>query len=40
MRVGIVALILILAIGANVTVNIKFKDLADHSFPPCSTIFR
>ena len=31
-RVGIVALILILAIGTNVTVNIKFKDLADH-FP-------
>ena len=31
-RIGIVALILILAIGTNVTVNIKFKELADH-FP-------
>ena len=28
-RVGIVALILILAIGTNVTVNMKFKELAD-----------
>ena len=32
MRVGIVALILVLAIGTNVTVNMKFTDLADH-FP-------
>ena len=31
-RVGIVALILILAIGTNVTVNVKFNALADH-FP-------
>lgn len=31
-RVGIVALILILAIGTNVTVNMKFNHLADH-FP-------
>jgi Na+/H+ antiporter NhaD/arsenite permease-like protein len=32
MRVGIVALILVLAIGTNVTVNLKFTHLADH-FP-------
>ena len=32
MRVGIVALILVLAIGTNVTVNMKFTHLADH-FP-------
>jgi Na+/H+ antiporter NhaD/arsenite permease-like protein len=32
MRVGIVALILLLAIGTNVTVNMKFTHLADH-FP-------
>ena len=31
-RVGIVALILVLAIGTNVTVNMKFTHLADH-FP-------
>ncbi len=31
-RIGIVALILILAIGTNVTVNLKFNALADH-FP-------
>ena len=31
-RVGIVALILVLAIGTNVTVNVKFNALADH-FP-------
>ncbi len=31
-RVGIVALILVLAIGTNVTVNLKFNALADH-FP-------
>jgi Na+/H+ antiporter NhaD/arsenite permease-like protein len=31
-RVGIVALILVLAIGTNVTVNLKFNHLADH-FP-------
>ena len=31
-RVGIVALILMLAIGTNVTVNMKFNELADH-FP-------
>ena len=32
MRVGIVGLILILAIGTNVTVNMKFTEVADH-FP-------
>ena len=32
MRVGIVALILVLAIGTNVTVNMKFTAVADH-FP-------
>ena len=32
MRVGIVGLILVLAIGTNVTVNLKFTHLADH-FP-------
>ena len=32
MRVGIVALILVFAIGTNVTVNMKFTHLADH-FP-------
>ena len=32
MRVGIVALILVLAIGTNVTVNMRFTHLADH-FP-------
>ena len=31
-RVGIVALILVLAIAANVTVNVKYAELADH-FP-------
>ncbi|MBL8514889.1 MAG: citrate transporter [Betaproteobacteria bacterium] len=31
-RIGIVALILVLAIGTNVTVNLKFNHLADH-FP-------
>ena len=31
-RIGIVALILVLAIGTNVTVNLKFNALADH-FP-------
>ena len=31
-RVGIVALILVLAIGTNVTINLKFTHLADH-FP-------